>query len=129
MSIKITRDADQPLYVVSITRIPSEDEASRFLGDLRSVYQRAPPNFVIIYDLGELRVDSGECVVCQNRAFTLAAFYNRADMQELRRRAAEVIIVTRNPLIHGILSMILAVYPSPVKISCRDELPDTRAAQ
>lgn len=109
--------------VVRICGIPSEEEAWRLLEVLRlSVYASFPGGFLLIYDLADLEMATGDSKLCYDRALMLANFYNGVDMQELRLRASEVVIITQNGLLRYILNMIMTVYPSPVKVSCCDSM-------
>ena len=124
-SISVSRAAapQAPACLARIRRLPSEGEAHEFVRVLRSsVYDSLPEGFLLVYDLAELEITLEESNLCYERALLLASFYNQADMKELRLRASEVIIVTQSQPLRCILDMIMSVYPSPVKVSCRDSM-------
>ena len=117
--ISIVSSRDGLLYRVGVKRLPSETEVEDFLNVLYTrVY--TSKDFVLVYNLGDLVVGAGDFDVCYQRGVSLASFYNGVDMQESRLRAREVVIITGNHLLKTVLNMILMIYPSPVKITCRE---------
>lgn len=110
---------------VHIRKLPGEAEVGRLTDALRArVYvPSAPGGFLLVYDLTDLRTSWGEYAACYQRAVALARFYDSPAMRGLRTRASEVVIATRSQALRSILGAVLALYPSPVKVSCREEFP------